>query len=665
MSSKGKFYMTTAIAYTSGKPHIGNTYEIVLADAIARFRRQEGYDVYFQTGTDEHGQKIQEKAENAGITPKEYVDNVAGEVKRIWDLMNTSYDNFVRTTDEDHEKQVKKIFKKLYDKGDIYKGSYEGLYCTPCESFWTESQLVDGKCPDCGREVQPAKEEAYFFKMSKYADKLIDYINEHTEFIQPVSRKNEMMNNFLLPGLQDLCVSRTSFSWGIPVDFDPKHVVYVWLDALTNYITKIGYDADGNSSELFNKNWPADLHLIGKDIIRFHTIYWPIFLMALDLPLPKQVFGHPWLLQGGEKMSKSKGNVIYADDMADLFGVDATRYFVLHEMPFENDGIITWDLVIERYNSDLANILGNLVNRTISMSNKYFDGVVKSTGVTEEVDADLKAVVTSARDKVAEKMKNLRVADAITEVFNLFRRCNKYIDETAPWVLAKDEATKDRLAEVLYNLVESITIGACLLKSFLPETADRILAQLNTGMREYDDLDKFGLYENGNKVTEKPEILFARLDAKEIMPKIDAIREAQKAEFEAEQSALGELPETTEEAGEAIDIEAKPEIEYDDFMKMQFQVGEIISCEAVPKSKKLLCSQVKVGSQVKQIVSGIRKYYTPEEMVGKKVMVLVNLKPAKLAGVLSEGMLLCAEDAEGNLALMTPEKAMPSGAEIC
>ena len=665
MSSKGKFYMTTAIAYTSGKPHIGNTYEIVLADAIARFRRQEGYDVYFQTGTDEHGQKIQEKAEKAGITPKEYVDNVAGEVKRIWDLMNTSYDNFVRTTDEDHEKQVKKIFKKLYDKGDIYKGSYEGLYCTPCESFWTESQLVDGKCPDCGREVQPAKEEAYFFKMSKYADKLINYINEHPEFIQPVSRKNEMMNNFLLPGLQDLCVSRTSFSWGIPVDFDPKHVVYVWLDALTNYITKIGYDADGNSSDLFNKNWPADLHLIGKDIIRFHTIYWPIFLMALDLPLPKQVFGHPWLLQGGEKMSKSKGNVIYADDMADLFGVDATRYFVLHEMPFENDGIITWDLVIERYNSDLANILGNLVNRTISMSNKYFDGVVKSTGVTEEVDADLKAVVTSARDKVAEKMKNLRVADAITEVFNLFRRCNKYIDETAPWVLAKDEAAKDRLAEVLYNLVESITIGACLLKSFLPETADRILAQLNAGMREYDNLDKFGLYENGNKVTDKPEILFARLDAKEIMPKIDAIREAQKAEFEAEQKALGELPETTEESGEAIDIEAKPEIEYDDFMKMQFQVGEIISCEAVPKSKKLLCSQVKIGSQVKQIVSGIRKYYTPEEMVGKKVMVLVNLKPAKLAGVLSEGMLLCAEDAEGNLALMTPENAMPSGAEIC
>ena len=657
--------MTTAIAYTSGEPHIGNTYEIVLADSIARFKRQQGYDVFFQTGTDEHGQKIELKAEEKGVTPKDFVDEVSTEIRRIWDLMNTSYDKFIRTTDADHEKQVQKIFRKLYDKGDIYKGHYEGMYCTPCESFFTESQLVDGKCPDCGREVQPAKEEAYFFRMSKYADRLIEHINTHPEFIQPVSRKNEMMNNFLLPGLQDLCVSRTSFSWGIPVDFDPKHVVYVWLDALTNYITKIGYDADGNSSDLFNKNWPADLHLIGKDIIRFHTIYWPIFLMALDLPLPKQVFGHPWLLQGGEKMSKSKGNVIYADDMADLFGVDATRYFVLHEMPFENDGIITWDLVIERYNSDLANILGNLVNRTISMSNKYFDGVVKSTGVTEEVDADLKAVVTSARDKVAEKMKNLRVADAITEVFNLFRRCNKYIDETAPWVLAKDEAAKDRLAEVLYNLVESITIGACLLKSFLPETADRILAQLNAGMREYDDLDKFGLYENGNKVTDKPEILFARLDAKEIMPKIDAIREAQKAEFEAEQKALGGLPETTEESGEAIDIEAKPEIEYDDFMKMQFQVGEIISCEAVPKSKKLLCSQVKIGSQVKQIVSGIRKYYTPEEMVGKKVMVLVNLKPAKLAGVLSEGMLLCAEDAEGNLALMTPEKAMPSGAEIC
>lgn len=664
MAEKGKFYMTTAIAYTSGKPHIGNTYEIVLADAIARYRRQEGYDVYFQTGTDEHGQKIEEKAEKAGVSPKEYVDQVAGEVKRIWDLMNTSYDSFVRTTDSDHEKQVQKIFKKLYDKGDIYKGSYEGLYCTPCESFWTESQLVDGKCPDCGREVKPAKEEAYFFKMSKYADRLIAYINEHPEFIQPVSRKNEMMNNFLIPGLQDLCVSRTSFSWGIPVDFDAKHVVYVWLDALTNYITKIGYDADGDSSELFRKNWPADLHLIGKDIIRFHTIYWPIFLMALDLPLPKQVFGHPWLLQGGEKMSKSKGNVIYADDMAELFGVDATRYFVLHEMPFENDGIITWELVIERFNSDLANILGNLVNRTVSMSNKYFGGEVKRTGAAEAVDEDLKAVVTAARDKVTEKMDKLRVADAITEVFNVFRRCNKYIDETAPWVLAKDEAKSDRLAEVLYNLTESITIGASLLQSFLPDTAEKIFAQLNTSARAFDVLNQFGLYESGTKVTEKPEILFARLDAKEIMPKVEAIREAQRAEFEAEQRALGELLEENE-SEPVIDIEAKPEITYDDFMKIQFQVGEIISCEAVPKSKKLLCSQVKIGSQVKQIVSGIRKKYTPEEMVGKKVMVLVNLKPAKLAGVLSEGMLLCAEDADGNLALMTPERVMPSGAEIC
>ena len=667
MSNKGKFYMTTAIAYTSGKPHIGNTYEIVLADAIARFRRQEGYDVYFQTGTDEHGQKIQEKAEKAGITPKEYVDKVAGEVKEIWDMMNTSYDNFVRTTDADHEKQVQKIFKKLYDKGDIYKGAYEGLYCTPCESFWTESQLVDGKCPDCGREVKPAKEEAYFFKMSKYADRLIEHINTHPEFIQPVARKNEMMNNFLLPGLQDLCVSRTSFSWGIPVDFDPKHVVYVWLDALTNYITKIGYDADGNSSDLFNKNWPADLHLIGKDIIRFHTIYWPIFLMALDLPLPKQVFGHPWLLQGGEKMSKSKGNVIYADDMVNLFGVDATRYFVLHEMPFDNDGIITWELVVERLNSDLANVLGNLVNRTISMTNKYFGGVVTKTGVTDAVDDDLKAVVTGTRASVEKKMADLRVADAITEVFALFKRCNKYIDETAPWVLAKDETKKDRLSEVLYNLTESIVIGASLLESFLPETAEKIVAQLGTTIREYDSLDQFGLYESGSKVTDTPEILFARLDVKEIMPKVDAIRERQKAEFIAEQKVLGEeVPEEQEKAEEAgIDIEAKPEIAYDDFMKMQFQVGEIIACEAVEKSKKLLCSQVKIGSQVKQIVSGIRKYYSPEEMVGKKVMVLVNLKPAKLAGVLSEGMLLCAEDAEGNLALMTPEKAMPSGAEIC
>lgn len=682
MSNKGKFYMTTAIAYTSGKPHIGNTYEIILADAIARYKRLEGYDVYFQTGTDEHGQKIQEKAEAAGLTPKQFVDSVSDQVKEIWSMVNSSHDSFVRTTDVDHEKCVKKIFKKLYDQGDIYKGAYEGLYCTPCESFWTESQLVDGKCPDCGREVQPAKEEAYFFKMSKYADRLIDYINTHPEFIQPVSRKNEMMNNFLLPGLQDLCVSRTSFSWGIPVDFDDKHVVYVWLDALTNYITKIGYDPDG-SSDLFKKNWPADLHLIGKDIVRFHTIYWPIFLMALDLPLPKQVFGHPWLLQGGDKMSKSKGNVIYADDMVRLFGVDATRYFVLHEMPFENDGIITWELVIERFNSDLANILGNLVNRTVSMSNKYFGGVVKSTGViagpdsaividgkpertSEEIDADLKAVVTATKAAVTDKMSTLHVADAITEVFALFRRCNKYIDETAPWTLAKDEALSDRLAEVLYNLVESITIGASLLHPFLPETAEKIVAQLNTSLRDFDDLDKFGLYESGTKVTDAPEILFGRLKLEDVLPEVEKIQAAQKAEFEAEQVKLGLAPETSaEEESEVIDIEPKAEIEFDDFMKMQFQVGEIIACEAVEKSKKLLCSQVKIGSQTKQIVSGIRKYYSPEEMVGKKVMVLVNLKPAKLAGVLSEGMLLCAEDAEGNLALMTPEKKMPSGAEIC
>lgn len=681
MANKGKFYMTTAIAYTSGKPHIGNTYEIILADAIARYKRAEGYDVYFQTGTDEHGQKIQQKAEAAGVTPKEFVDSVSDQVKDIWAMVNSSHDNFVRTTDADHEKCVQKIFKKLYDQGDIYKGAYEGLYCTPCESFWTESQLVDGKCPDCGREVQPAKEEAYFFKMSKYADRLIDHINTHPEFIQPVSRKNEMMNNFLLPGLQDLCVSRTSFSWGIPVDFDDKHVVYVWLDALTNYITKIGYDPDG-SSDLFKKNWPADLHLIGKDIVRFHTIYWPIFLMALDLPLPKQVFGHPWLLQGGDKMSKSKGNVIYADDMVRLFGVDATRYFVLHEMPFENDGIITWELVIERFNSDLANILGNLVNRTVSMSNKYFGGIVKSTGVTEgpasaitvegnpektaaEVDADLKAVVTATRDAVADKMSTLHVADAITEVFGLFRRCNKYIDETAPWTLAKDEALSDRLSEVLYNLVESITIGASLLHPYLPETAEKIVAQLNTSLRDFDELDQFGLYPNGNKVTDTPEILFGRLKLEEVMPEVEKIQAAQKAEFEAEQIKLGLAPEAPAEESEAIDIEPKAEIEFDDFMKMQFQVGEIVACEAVPKSKKLLCSQVKIGSQTKQIVSGIRKYYSPEEMVGKKVMVLVNLKPAKLAGVLSEGMLLCAEDAEGNLALMTPEKTMPAGAEIC
>lgn len=663
--SKGKYYITTAITYTSGKPHIGNTYEIILADSIARFKRQEGYDVYFQTGTDEHGQKIQERAEKSGITPKDYVDQVAGEVKRIWERMNSSHDSFVRTTDQDHEQQVAKIFKKLYEKGDIYKGSYEGLYCTPCESFWTESQLVDGKCPDCGREVKPAKEEAYFFKMSKYADRLIEHINSHPEFIQPISRKNEMMNNFLIPGLQDLCVSRTSFHWGIPVDFDPKHVVYVWLDALTNYITKIGYDADGNSSELFQKNWPADLHLIGKDIIRFHTIYWPIFLMALDLPLPKQVFGHPWLLQGGEKMSKSKGNVIYADDMADLFGVDATRYFVLHEMPFDNDGIITWELVVERLNSDLANILGNLVNRTISMCNKYFGGMVQKTGAAESVDEELKAVAIGARDRVKAKMDELRVADAISEVFTVLRRSNKYIDETEPWVLAKDDAKKNRLSEVLYNLVESITIAASLLYSFLPETAEKIVTQLNTSLRDFEELNQFGLYESGTKVTEKPEILFARLDVKEIMEKVDAIREAQRAEFETEQRAMGEEPQ--EEAGQesVIDIPAKEEISYDDFMKMQFQVGEIIACEAVAKSKKLLCSQVRVGSQVKQIVSGIRKYYSPEEMVGKKVMVLVNLKPAKLAGVLSEGMLLCAEDENGELALLVPEKDMPSGAEIC
>ena len=664
MSKKEKFYMTTAIAYTSGKPHIGNTYEIILADAIARYKRAEGYDVYFQTGTDEHGQKIQEKAEALGITPKEYVDKVAGDVKDIWDMVNSSYDNFVRTTDQDHEKCVKKIFKKLYDQGDIYKSSYEGLYCTPCESFWTESQLVDGKCPDCGREVKPAKEEAYFFKMSKYADRLIEHINTHPEFIQPVSRKNEMMNNFLLPGLQDLCVSRTSFNWGIQVDFDPKHVVYVWLDALTNYITKIGYDPDG-SSDLFNKNWPADLHLIGKDIVRFHTIYWPIFLMALDLPLPKQVFGHPWLLQGGDKMSKSKGNVIYADDMVRLFGVDATRYFVLHEMPFENDGIITWELIIERFNSDLANVLGNLVNRTVSMSNKYFDGVVRSTGVAEDVDADLKSFVTGAKARVQDKMDKLRVADAITEVMAVFRRCNKYIDETTPWVLAKDEASKDRLAEVMYNLVESITIGASLLHSFLPETAEKIAAQLSTGLRDLEQLEEFGLYENGTKVTETPEILFARLDAAQVMPQVEEIQKKQKEEYEAEQAKLAGEDSTAKSDDSVIDTERKEEITFDDFEKLQFQVGEIIACEAVEKSKKLLCSQVKIGSEVKQIVSGIRKYYTPEEMVGKKVMVLVNLKPAKLAGVLSEGMLLCAEDAEGNLALMKPEKDMPAGSEIC
>ena len=649
---KQKYYITTAIAYTSGKPHIGNTYEVVLADAIARYKRQQGYDVFFQTGTDEHGQKIELKAEEAGITPKEFVDNVSTEIRRIWDLMNTSYDKFIRTTDEDHEKQVKKIFKKMYAKGDIYKGHYEGMYCTPCESFFTESQLVDGKCPDCGRPCVPAKEEAYFFKMSKYADKLIDYINTHPDFIQPESRKNEMMNNFLLPGLQDLCVSRTSFKWGIPVDFDLKHVVYVWLDALTNYITGIGYDCDGESTEQFKQLWPADLHLIGKDIIRFHTIYWPIFLMSLDLPLPKQVFGHPWLLQGDGKMSKSKGNVLYADELVDFFGVDAVRYFVLHEMPFENDGVITWELMVERLNSELANTLGNLVNRTISMSNKYFGGVVENKGVAEPVDDDLKNFILSVPAKVNEKMDKLRVADAMTEVFTIFKRCNKYIDETMPWALAKDEEKKDRLATVLYNLVEGICIGATLLKSFMPETTERILAQLSAEDRTLEDLNTFGLYPSGNKVTEKPEILFARLDLKEVMEKVAELHPP-KAE------------EPAEEKEDVIDMEAKPEITFDDFEKLQFQVGKIISCEEVKKSKKLLCSQVQIGSQVRQIVSGIKAHYSAEEMVGKRVMVVTNLKPAKLAGILSEGMILCAEDADGNLSLMVPEKEMPAGAEIC
>ena len=654
--SKGKFYMTTAIAYASGKPHIGNTYEAVLADSIARFKRKDGYDVFFQTGTDEHGQKIELKAAEAGVTPQEYVDKASAEIKRIWDLMGTSYDKFIRTTEPDHEKQVQKIFKRLYDQGDIYKGSYEGMYCTPCESFWTQSQLKDGKCPDCGREVKPAKEEAYFFRMSKYAQRLIDHINSHPEFIQPVSRKNEMMNNFLLPGLQDLCVSRTSFKWGIPVDFDEKHVVYVWLDALTNYITGVGYDCDGNSTDQFKKYWPADLHLIGKDIIRFHTIYWPIFLMALDLPLPKQVFGHPWLLQGDGKMSKSKGNVLYADDLVDFFGVDAVRYFVLHEMPFENDGVISWELMVERLNSDLANTLGNLVNRTISMSNKYFGGVVADKGAAEAVDEDLKAVVTGTYDKVAAKMEGWRVADAITDIFTLFKRCNKYIDETEPWVLAKDPAKADRLATVLYNLTESIVIGASLLEPYMPGTAEKIAAQLNTSLRSFEECTNFGGYISGSKVTEKPEILFARLDVKEVLEKAAAMFEARKALAE-------EAEEEKEE--DVMELTKKPEITFEDFEKMQFAVGEIIKCEPVPKSKKLLCSQVKIGKEVKQIVSGIRAHYTAEEMVGKKVMVLVNLKPAKLAGVLSEGMLLCAEDAEGNLALVTPEKNMPAGAEIC
>ena len=648
---KEKYYMTTAIAYTSGKPHIGNTYEVVLADSIARFKRAQGYDVFFQTGTDEHGQKIELKAEETGITCKEFVDQTAGEIRQIWDMMNTSYDKFIRTTDEDHEKQVQKIFKKLYDKGDIYKGHYEGMYCTPCESFFTESQLADGKCPDCGREVQPAKEEAYFFKMSKYADRLIEHINTHPEFIQPVSRKNEMMNNFLLPGLQDLCVSRTSFKWGIPVDFDPKHVVYVWLDALTNYITGIGYNCDGESTDQFKKDWPADLHLIGKDIIRFHTIYWPIFLMALDLPLPKQIFGHPWLLQGDGKMSKSKGNVLYADELVDFFGVDAVRYFVLHEMPFENDGVISWELMVERMNSDLANTLGNLVNRTISMSNKYFDGVVADKGAAEPVDEELKAIALEVPKKAAEKMEELRVADAISEIFTLFKRCNKYIDETMPWALAKDETKQDRLATVLYNLVESISIGASLLDSFMPETSGKILTQLNAEKRSLAEMEQYGIYKSGSKVTEKPEILFARLDMKEVLAKVEELHASEKQ---------AEVP-----AEPVIDIEAKEEISYDDFMKMQFQVGEIIACEEVKKSRKLLCSQVRIGSQVKQIVSGIKANYSAEEMVGKKVMVLVNLKPAKLAGVMSEGMILCAEDENGELALMIPEKKMPSGAEIC
>ena len=654
--SKGKFYMTTAIAYASGKPHIGNTYEAVLADSIARFKRKDGYDVFFQTGTDEHGQKIELKAAEAGVTPQEYVDKASAEIKRIWDLMGTSYDKFIRATEPDHEKQVQKIFKRLYDQGDIYKGSYEGMYCTPCESFWTQSQLKDGKCPDCGREVKPAKEEAYFFRMSKYAQRLIDHINSHPEFIQPVSRKNEMMNNFLLPGLQDLCVSRTSFKWGIPVDFDEKHVVYVWLDALTNYITGIGYDAEGNSSEQYKKLWPADLHLIGKDIIRFHTIYWPIFLMALNEPLPKQVFGHPWLLQGDGKMSKSKGNVLYADDLVDFFGVDAVRYFVLHEMPFENDGVISWELMVERLNSDLANTLGNLVNRTISMSNKYFGGVVADKGAAEAVDEDLKAVVTGTYDKVAAKMEGWRVADAITDIFTLFKRCNKYIDETEPWVLSKDPAKADRLATVLYNLTESIVIGASLLEPYMPGTAEKIAAQLNTSLRSFEECTTFGGYISGSKVTEKPEILFARLDVKEVLEKAAAMFEARKALTE-------EAEEEKEE--DVMELTKKPEITFEEFEKMQFAVGEIIKCEPVPKSKKLLCSQVKIGKEVKQIVSGIRAHYTAEEMVGKKVMVLVNLKPAKLAGVLSEGMLLCAEDAEGNLALVTPEKNMPAGAEIC
>ncbi len=672
MQNRGPYYLTTAIAYTSGKPHIGNNYEIVMADSIARFRRKEGYEVFFQTGTDEHGQKIELKAQEAGVTPREFVDKVAGVIRGMCDMLNISYDKFIRTTDKDHEKQVQKIFRRLYEQGDIYKGAYEGMYCTPCESFWTESQLVDGKCPDCGREVKPAREEAYFFRMSKYADRLIEHINQHPEFIQPVSRKNEMMNNFLLPGLQDLCVSRTSFKWGIPVDFDEKHVVYVWLDALTNYITGIGYDADGNSTDQYRKLWPANLHLIGKDIIRFHTIYWPIFLMALGEPLPKQVFGHPWLMMNGGKMSKSKGNVIYVDDLVDFFGVDAVRYYMLHEMPYDNDGNATWELIAERANSDLANILGNLVKRTISMSNQYFGGIVTDKGaVRQEVDGDLKAVAAGAYAKVVEKMDSLRVADALTEVFAVFRRCNKYIDETEPWVLAKDESQRDRLSTVLYNLVEGIVMGASLLQPFMPETAERIAAQLNTELRDFDQLETFGLYKNGNQVTDQPQILFARLNMKDVTKREEEVAaqlalEAKSSSAVQENSGNGEKAESGEEAVDnGMDIPAKAQITYEDFAKLQFQVGEIIACEAVPKSKKLLCSKVKIGSQVKQIVSGIKAYYSPEEMVGKKVMVLVNLKPATLAGVLSEGMLLCAEDAEGNLALMKPEKDMPAGSEVC
>ena len=649
MEDKKKYYITTAIAYTSGKPHIGNTYEIVLADSIARYKRQQGYDVFFQTGTDEHGQKIELKAEEAGISPQEFVDNVSGEIKRIWDLMDTSYNKFIRTTDKYHEKQVQKIFKKLYDQGDIYKGFYEGMYCTPCESFFTASQLVDGKCPDCGRPCQPAKEEAYFLKLGKYTNKLIEHIESHPEFIQPESRKNEMMNNFIKAGLQDLCVSRTSFKWGIPVDFDDKHVVYVWLDALTNYITGLGYDVDGNSDENFNKYWPADLHLIGKDILRFHTIYWPIMLMALGLPLPKQIFGHPWLLQGDGKMSKSKGNVIYADDLVDMFGVDAVRYFVLHEMPFENDGVITWELMVERMNSDLANTLGNLVNRTIAMSNKYFGGDVNDTSATTDFDEDLKRVVTGTKALIDKDMDKLRVADAITEIFTLFKRCNKYIDETMPWALAKDESKQDELAHVLYNLVESITIGANLLTPYMPQTAGRILAQLNADIREYDDLDKFGLRKNGIKVTDKPEILFARLDLEEVLAKAEEIRKAQAAK-----NAEPEYPV----------VEPKEEISIEDFDKIQIQVGEIMACEPVKKSKKLLVSQVMVGGQMRQIVSGIAAYYKPEELVGRKVAVITNLKPCKLCGVESQGMILCAGDDKGNLSVMTVDRDIINGSEI-